>query len=62
MPKIEKPFPSVLDFLTTRFPFIYRKIWEAGIGREKQDSQGRPVVQDENCTGYSAIFEYQVCK
>lgn len=28
MPKMEKPYPSILDFLTKRFPCIDREIWE----------------------------------
>lgn len=31
MPKIEKPYPSILDFLTKRFPSIDRKIWKTRI-------------------------------
>jgi tRNA pseudouridine32 synthase/23S rRNA pseudouridine746 synthase len=31
MPKIEKPYPSILDFLTGRFPTIGRDIWKARI-------------------------------
>jgi len=31
MPGIEKPYPSILDFLTKRFPGIAREIWEARI-------------------------------
>ncbi|MCK5837486.1 MAG: hypothetical protein KAH09_09490, partial [Desulfobacula sp.] len=28
LPKIEKPYPSILDFLTKRFPHIDRDIWK----------------------------------
>ncbi|MBC8442416.1 MAG: pseudouridine synthase [Deltaproteobacteria bacterium] len=47
MPKIEKPYPSVLDFLTTRFPFIDREIWEARIDAGKVlNEKGDPISQD----------------
>ncbi len=47
MPKIEKPYPSVLDFLTTRFPFIDREIWEARIDAGKVlTEKGDPISQD----------------
>ena len=47
MPKMEKPYPSVLDFLTTRFPFIDREIWEARIDAGKVlNEKGDPISQD----------------
>ena len=35
MPKIEKPYPSVLDFLAQRFPKIERNCWERRIAQGK---------------------------
>jgi len=35
MPKIEKPYPSVLDFLAQRFPKIERSCWERRIAQGK---------------------------
>jgi len=47
MPKREKPYPCVLDFLTTRFPYIGREIWEARIDAGKiLTEKGDPVSQD----------------
>ncbi len=44
MPKIEKPYPSILDFLAQRFPRIDREIWEARIRSGKVLTQkGEPV-------------------
>ncbi len=47
MPGIEKPYPSILDFLTERFPRIDRETWEARICSGKVLTQkGEPVSFD----------------
>ena len=44
LPKIEKPYPSILEFLKTRFPGIETKIWEARINSGKVITQkGEPI-------------------
>ncbi len=35
LPKIEKPYPSILKFLTNRFPNIAKEVWEARIFSKK---------------------------
>jgi len=44
MPEIPKPYPSVLDFLTTRFPSIARPIWEARIVSGKILTERQDIV------------------
>ena len=47
MPKTETPYPSVLEFLTCRFPGIARQIWEARINAGKVlTGQGEPISLD----------------
>jgi tRNA pseudouridine32 synthase/23S rRNA pseudouridine746 synthase len=47
MPKIEKPYPSILEFLTKRFPSIDREIWEARIYSKKVlTDKGEPISPD----------------
>lgn len=47
MPKIEKPYPSILEFLTRRFPRIDRETWEARICSGKVLSEkGEPISFD----------------
>ncbi len=44
LPKIEKPYPSILEFLKTRFPGIETKIWEARINSGKVITEkGEPI-------------------
>ncbi|MFH2060098.1 MAG: pseudouridine synthase [Pseudomonadota bacterium] len=44
MPKIEKPFPTVLDFLTQRFPGIDKNTWVTRINSGKVLAEtGEPV-------------------
>ncbi len=51
MPKADKPFPTILDFLTQRFPRIDRNTWKARInsgkvltGAEKPVSLDTPYI------------------
>lgn len=44
MPRIEKPYPFILDFLSKRFPSIDRETWEARILAGKVlTEQGDPI-------------------
>jgi len=53
MPKVEKPYPTILDFLTARFPKIERKIWKTRIDSGKVLSEkGDPISRD---TSYSPL-------
>lgn len=47
MPKTDKPFPTILDFLTQRFPRIDRDTWKARINSGKVLTQDKkPVSRD----------------
>lgn len=50
MPKAEKPYPTILEFLTERFPRIDTEVWRERILEEK--------VLDENQNPISLDFEY----
>jgi len=44
LPKIEKPYPSILEFLKTRFPGIETKTWETRINSGKVITEkGEPI-------------------
>lgn len=44
LPKIERPYPSILEFFKTRFPGIETKIWEARINSGKVITEkGDPI-------------------
>ncbi len=44
LPKSEKPYPSILAFLSTRFPRIETKVWEARIKSGKVlTEKGEPI-------------------
>ncbi len=47
MPKIDRPYPSLLDFLTHRFPNIDRETWRTRIQSGKVlTGQGTPICLD----------------
>jgi tRNA pseudouridine32 synthase/23S rRNA pseudouridine746 synthase len=47
LPKIEKPYPSILDFLTKRFPYIGRDIWKARLSSGKiLNEEGERISPD----------------
>lgn len=47
LPEIEKPYPSILDFLTNRFPGIDKKTWETRISSGKVlTGEGDPISFD----------------
>ncbi len=54
MPKAEKPYPTILEFLTQRFPKIDRAIWRERILEGK--------VLDEHQNPISLDFEYAPLK
>jgi tRNA pseudouridine32 synthase/23S rRNA pseudouridine746 synthase len=44
MPAVEKPYPTVIEFLSQRFPHIDKKTWEARIlGGKVFSEQGDPI-------------------
>jgi tRNA pseudouridine32 synthase / 23S rRNA pseudouridine746 synthase len=60
MPKIEKPYPSVLAFLTQRFPKIERGCWERRIAEGKVlGEDGRPITCDSEYAPQKRIFYFR---
>lgn len=60
MPKIEKPYPSILDFLVKRFPGIDRKAWEARISSGKVLSEeGEPVSLSTPYTPLEKLYYFR---
>ncbi len=60
MPEIPKPYPSVLDFLTNRFPSIARHIWEARIISGKiLTEQQSPVGLDTPYTPRGRLYYFR---
>jgi len=53
MPHAERPYPSILAFLSRRFPAIPRHLWEKRIAEGKVlDEEGRRITPD---TGYAPL-------
>lgn len=63
LPKIERPYPSILSFLSGRFPAIPRDIWERRIleGKVLDEQSGRITLHTEY-TPLGRIFYFrEVC-
>ncbi|MDD2580697.1 MAG: pseudouridine synthase [Desulfuromonadaceae bacterium] len=60
LPKAEKPYPSILSFLSMRFPGISRKTWEERIleGKVIGENTG-PITPDTAYTPLSRIFYFR---
>jgi tRNA pseudouridine32 synthase / 23S rRNA pseudouridine746 synthase len=60
MPKIEKPYPSILGFLCQRFPKIERSCWEVRIAEGKVlGEDGRPITGASEYAPQSRIFYFR---
>ena len=60
MPNVEKPYPSVLDFLTKRFPFIDREIWKVRINSGKVlTEKGDPISQDMSYIPLKKLYYFR---
>lgn len=60
LPKAEKPYPSILSFLSTRFPAISRETWEKRISDEKViGEKNGPITLDTAYTPLSRIFYFR---
>jgi tRNA pseudouridine32 synthase/23S rRNA pseudouridine746 synthase len=47
MPEAEQPYPSILEFLNTRFPFVPQEVWEQRIAEGKVlDEAEHPLLPD----------------
>jgi len=60
MPKLEKPYPSVLDFLSQRFPQIERGCWERRIAEGKVlGEDGSPITAASAYAPQKRIFYFR---
>lgn len=60
LPKIEKPYPSILDFLTNRFPAIGRDIWKDRINDKKVlTEQGDPIYPETTYTPLKRLHYFR---
>ena len=60
MPKAEKPYPSILAFLSRRFPAIPEAVWEKRITDGKvHDEKALPITLDSKYAPLSRIFYFR---
>jgi len=60
MPETEKPYPSILSFLSIRFPAIPREIWEKRISEGKvHDEKTGPITLDSRYTPLHRLFYFR---
>jgi tRNA pseudouridine32 synthase / 23S rRNA pseudouridine746 synthase len=60
MPKAERPYPSILDFLSSRFPAISRETWEKRISEGKVlDEKARRITLDTEYSPQKRIFYFR---
>ncbi|HBG07186.1 MAG: pseudouridine synthase [Geobacteraceae bacterium GWC2_58_44] len=60
MPKVAKPYPSVLDFLCLRFPKIERSSWERRIAEGKVlGEDGSPITSVSEYAPQKRIFYFR---
>jgi tRNA pseudouridine32 synthase/23S rRNA pseudouridine746 synthase len=60
MPQAEKPYPSILSFLSMRFPAIPRETWEKRISEGKVlDERTGPITLDSSYTPLNRLFYFR---
>ena len=60
MPAAEKPYPSVVEFLSQRFPAVSRNRWVERILEGKVlDDQGRPITEATEYSPSKRIFYFR---
>jgi tRNA pseudouridine32 synthase/23S rRNA pseudouridine746 synthase len=60
MPYAERPYPSILAFLSRRFPAISRETWEERISEGKVlDEKARRITMDTEYTPLGRIFYFR---
>ncbi|NTV50186.1 MAG: pseudouridine synthase [Geobacteraceae bacterium] len=60
MPEAEKPYPSILSFLSRRFPAIPEEIWANRISEGKVlDEKTGPITLDTKYTPLNRIFYFR---
>ncbi|MBT1071092.1 pseudouridine synthase [Pelotalea chapellei] len=63
MPAAEKPYPSILDFLTRRFPRVLHTVWQQRIQEGKVlDDDGNPITADTEYKPLKRIFYFREVK
>ena len=60
MPKIEKPYPSIVAFLSGRFPAIAASVWEERIREGKlHDEQGGGITLESDYVPLRRLFYFR---
>ncbi len=60
LPRIGKPYPSILEFLTQRFPGVGRNEWEERIESGKVlDDSGRPITRGTPYIPQKRLFYFR---
>jgi tRNA pseudouridine32 synthase / 23S rRNA pseudouridine746 synthase len=60
MPKAERPYPSILSFLTGRFPAVPPETWEKRIADGKGlDDEARPITADSGYLPFGRILYFR---
>lgn len=60
LPRIDKPYPTILEFLTQRFPSVGQSVWEERIlsGKVLEDS-GDPITLETPYVPQKRLFYYR---
>ena len=60
LPCIDKPYPSILDFLTRRFPAVGQALWEKRIREGKVlDEAGEPINRETPYVPQKRLFYFR---
>lgn len=60
LPRMERPYPLLLDFLAQRFPAVPRERWEQRLAAGKvQDEDGRPLPPDSSYVPLTRIHYFR---
>ena len=60
LPRIEKPYPTILEFLTQRFPSVGQSVWEERILTGKVlDDAGVPITLETPYVPQKRLFYYR---
>jgi tRNA pseudouridine32 synthase/23S rRNA pseudouridine746 synthase len=60
MPPVAKPYPSILDFLCSRFPLVARDCWQQRIAEGKVCGEdGRPITAENSYIPQGRLFYFR---
>ncbi|MCK5836778.1 MAG: hypothetical protein KAH09_05890 [Desulfobacula sp.] len=63
MPKVEKPYPTILNFLAERFPKIKKETWEDRINSGKVlNENGEPISQETAYIPLQKLYYFREVK